>query len=85
MIIKYLTKNSARGRKINKMVHLEETSAGKAPRCNNAGNRTVAAYRRAQAMKGRAKQKPDTADLRKIRKYKKQRRCIFRRYLSSVW
>jgi hypothetical protein len=32
MIIKYRTKKTAHGRKINKMAHLEEKGAGKAPR-----------------------------------------------------
>jgi histone H3/H4 len=57
--------------KINKMARLAEKGAGKAPRCNNAGNRTAAAYRRAQAAKVRTRQKPDMAHLLEIRKYQK--------------
>jgi hypothetical protein len=72
--------------KINKMARLEEKGAGKALRCNTGNiNRTTSAYRIMQSEKGRARQRSDMAALLDIRKYKKQRRCLFRRHLSSVW
>jgi hypothetical protein len=63
-------------KKITKMARLEKKGAGKAPRRNNAGNRTAAAYRRTQAVKGRAKQKLGMAALREIRKYQKTEMLI---------
>jgi hypothetical protein len=49
--------------KNNKMSHLEEKGARKAPIHNNAGNITVAAHQRAHTAKGRPTPKPGMAAL----------------------
>jgi histone H3/H4 len=53
------------------MGRLGEKGPWKAPRRNNAGNRSAAAYRRVQAAKVRTRQKPGMTALREIRKYPK--------------
>jgi histone H3 len=59
------------GEKINKMAHINERGAGKAPRHNNTVTRTTGAYRRAQSAKVRSSARLDMADLQEIRKYQK--------------
>jgi hypothetical protein len=59
------------GEKINKMAQINEKGAGKAPKHNNAATRTAGAHGRAQASKVRTRERPGTASLKEIRKYKK--------------